>query len=138
MRNLDKLARTYRGTSSIPPKLRLSFIEEMFSQTTESKTRFVFGATAYISPVPPSAYATTVSYHLSLRANKMVPLRPVTVCYSSASLALLQFVTNTLLAERIPGIRIQTALTRHEELEVRNEKDDQLITGMSTYFVQVN
>eukprot|EP00903_Cladosiphon_okamuranus_P016206 g14954.t1 len=53
-----------------------------------------------------------------VRANKMVPLRPVTVCYSSASLALLQFVTNTLLAERIPGIRIQTALTRHEDLEV--------------------
>lgn len=53
-----------------------------------------------------------------VKANKLVPLRPVTVCYSSASLALLQFVTNTILSERIPGIHIQTALTRHEELEV--------------------
>lgn len=53
-----------------------------------------------------------------VRANNIVPLRPVSVCYSSASLALLQFVTNTLLAERSPGIHIQTALTRHEDLEV--------------------
>lgn len=55
----------------------------------------------------------------SLRANKIVPVRPVRVCYSSASLALLQFVTNTLLAERVPGIHIQTTLTRHEDLEVK-------------------
>ena len=61
----------------------------------------------------------------------MVPVRPVTVCYSSASLALLQFVTNTLLAERIPGVRIQTALTRHEELEVRL-KFARVITLMSS------
>ena len=40
------------------------------------------------------------------------------MCYSSASLALLQFVTNTLLAESTPGIRIKTALTRHDDLEV--------------------
>ncbi|CAM9524628.1 unnamed protein product, partial [Pylaiella littoralis] len=52
-----------------------------------------------------------------VRANKITPAQPVSVCYSSASLALLQFVTNTLLAERIPGIRVQTALTRHEDLE---------------------
>ena len=31
---------------------------------------------------------------------------------------LLQFVTNTLLAERTAGISIKTALTRHDELEV--------------------
>ncbi|CAM9174985.1 unnamed protein product [Ectocarpus sp. 4 AP-2014] len=53
-----------------------------------------------------------------VRANNIVPLRPVSVCYSSASLALLQFVTNTLLAERSPGIHIQTALTRHDDLEI--------------------
>lgn len=54
-----------------------------------------------------------------VKANKLAPAQPVSVCFSSASLALLQFVTNTLLDERIPGIHIQTALTRHEELEVR-------------------
>lgn len=53
-----------------------------------------------------------------VRANKITPKRPVKVCYSSASLALLQFVTNTLLTERTPGIQVETALTRHEELEV--------------------
>ncbi|CAN0216584.1 unnamed protein product, partial [Ectocarpus sp. 6 AP-2014] len=56
-----------------------------------------------------------------VRANNIVPLRPVSVYYSSASLALLQFVTNTLLAERSPGIHIQTALTRHEDLQVVDE-----------------
>ncbi|CAB1098318.1 unnamed protein product [Ectocarpus sp. CCAP 1310/34] len=40
------------------------------------------------------------------------------VYHSSASLALLQFVTNTLLAERSPGIHIQTALTRHEDVQI--------------------
>lgn len=54
-----------------------------------------------------------------VRANKLAPARGVTICYSSASLALLQFVTNNLLAERIPGIHIKTALTRHDDLEVR-------------------
>lgn len=58
-----------------------------------------------------------------VRANKLVPLRPVTVCYSSASLPLLQFVTNTLLAERIHGIEIKTALTRHDDLEVRESRN---------------
>ncbi|CBN79562.1 hypothetical protein Esi_0011_0129 [Ectocarpus siliculosus] len=56
-----------------------------------------------------------------VRANNIVPLRPVSVYYSSASLALLQFVTNTLLAERSPGIHIQTALTRHEDLQIVDE-----------------
>ncbi|CAN0302663.1 unnamed protein product [Ectocarpus sp. 12 AP-2014] len=56
-----------------------------------------------------------------VRANNIVPLRPVSVYYSSASLALLQFVTNTLLADRSPGIHIQTALTRHEDLQIVDE-----------------
>ena len=58
-----------------------------------------------------------VSY---VRANRLLPQRPVKVCYSSASLALLQFVTNTLLAETTPGIHIKTALTRHDDLKVRS------------------
>ncbi|CAM9569749.1 unnamed protein product [Ectocarpus fasciculatus] len=67
-----------------------------------------------------------------VRANNIVPLRPVSVCYSSASLALLQFVTNTLLAERSPGIHIQTALTRHEDLEIvssASEPEPELVMG---------
>ncbi|CAN0436565.1 unnamed protein product [Ascophyllum nodosum] len=63
-----------------------------------------------------------------VRANKLVPARPVSICYSSPSLALLQFVTNTLLATRIPGIHIRTALTRHDDLELfdttAEHKDD--------------
>jgi len=54
-----------------------------------------------------------------VRSNKLMPVRGVTICYSSASLALLQFVTNNLLAERIPGIHVKTALTRHDDLEAR-------------------
>lgn len=61
-----------------------------------------------------------------VRAKKITPKRPVKVCYSSASLALLQFVTNTLLTERTPGIQIETALTRHEELEVSHGRGERL------------
>lgn len=53
-----------------------------------------------------------------VRANELVPARGVKVYYSSASLPLLQFVTNTLLAERTDGIEIKTALTRHDDLQV--------------------
>ncbi|CAM9357224.1 unnamed protein product, partial [Ascophyllum nodosum] len=67
-----------------------------------------------------------------VRANKLEPARPVTICYSSASLALLQFVTNTLLAARTPGIHIKTALTRHDDLELfdtSTERKDDLAIG---------
>ncbi|CAM9357300.1 unnamed protein product, partial [Ascophyllum nodosum] len=67
-----------------------------------------------------------------VRANKLVPARSVSICYSSASLALLQFVTNTLLAARTPGIHIKTALTRHDDLELFNttaERKDDLAIG---------
>ncbi|CAM9533486.1 unnamed protein product [Ectocarpus sp. 6 AP-2014] len=67
-----------------------------------------------------------------IRAKKITPKRPVKVCYSSASLALLQFVTNTLLAERTPGIQVETALTRHEELEMfntTNQPKPELVIG---------
>ncbi|CAM9650194.1 unnamed protein product [Ascophyllum nodosum] len=67
-----------------------------------------------------------------VRANKLVPARPVSICYSSASLALLQFVTNTLLATHIPGVHIKTALTRHDDLELFDttaERKDDLAIG---------
>lgn len=54
-----------------------------------------------------------------VRSRKLVPARPAKVVYSTASLPLLQFVTDSLLAERIPGLDIKTALTRHEDLQVR-------------------
>lgn len=62
--------------------------------------------------------ALALDFVAYVRANRLRARRPVKVCYSSASLALLQFVTNTLLAESTPGIRIKTALTRHDDLEV--------------------
>lgn len=62
--------------------------------------------------------ALALDFVAYVRANNLVPARPVLVCYSSASLALLQFVTNTLLAVITPGIRIKTALTGHDKLEV--------------------
>ena len=62
--------------------------------------------------------ALALDFVAYVRANQLQSKRPVKVCYSSASLALLQFVTNTLLAESTPGIHIKTALTRHDDLEV--------------------
>lgn len=62
--------------------------------------------------------ALALDFVAYVRANGLQPKRPVKVCYSSASLALLQFVTNTLLAESTPGIHIKTALTRHDDLQV--------------------
>lgn len=55
-----------------------------------------------------------------VRANNLMPVRGVTICYSSSSLPLLQFVTNNLLPEKSVGIEIRTALTRHDDLEVIN------------------
>ncbi|CAM9357147.1 unnamed protein product [Ascophyllum nodosum] len=76
--------------------------------------------------------ALALDFIAYVRANKLAPARPVTICYSSASLALLQFVTNTLLASRIPGIHIKTALTRHDDLELfdtTTERKDDLAIG---------
>lgn len=64
--------------------------------------------------------ALALDFVAYVRTNHLLPQRPVKVCYSSASLALLQFVTNTLLAESTPGIHIKTALTRHDDLQVRS------------------
>eukprot|EP00904_Undaria_pinnatifida_P008090 jgi/Undpi1/4410/HiC_scaffold_17.g07765.m1 len=66
--------------------------------------------------------ALALDFVAYVRANQLQSKRPVKVCYSSASLALLQFVTNTLLAESTPGIHIKTALTRHDDLEVFDTK----------------
>lgn len=44
--------------------------------------------------------------------------------YSASSLPLLQFVTNNLLATKIPGLSIQTALTRNPELEFEDSEDE--------------
>ncbi|CAN0314511.1 unnamed protein product, partial [Laminaria digitata] len=76
--------------------------------------------------------ALALDFVAYVRANGLQPLRQVNVCYSSASLALLQFVTNTLLAESTPGIRIKTALTRHDDLELfdtTSEPKDDLAIG---------
>lgn len=62
--------------------------------------------------------ALALDFVAFVRANQLMSRRPTKVFYSSASLALLQFVTNTLLAEATPGIEIKTALTRHDDLEV--------------------
>lgn len=80
---------------------------------------------SYAAPILTKVVATGAGAALVLdfigyvRANKLVAARPVSLFYSSASLPLLQFVTNSLLAERIPGIDIKTALTSHDDLKVR-------------------
>eukprot|EP00904_Undaria_pinnatifida_P008092 jgi/Undpi1/4412/HiC_scaffold_17.g07767.m1 len=84
-----------------------------------------YGRLAEFPDLPPlliiatgAGAALALDFVAFVRANGLVAKRPVKVCYSSASLALLQFVTNTLLAKSTPGIHIKTALTRHDDLEL--------------------
>lgn len=70
--------------------------------------------------------ALALDFVAYVRAKRLLPRRPVEVFYSSSSLALLQFVTNTLLAESTPGIRIKTALTR----------DDDDLQVMDTFYIR--
>lgn len=73
--------------------------------------------------------ALVLDFVAYVRANKLLPVRGVTVCYSSSSLPLLQFVTNTLMAERNVGIEIRTALTRHLDLKVTKVHNSTLHCG---------
>ncbi|CAM9243132.1 unnamed protein product [Choristocarpus tenellus] len=68
-----------------------------------------------------------------VKSNGLVSHHPVTICYSAASLPLLQFVTNTLLTERNPNFTIRTALTQHEDIQFHDstnpDKAGQLAMG---------
>ncbi|CAM9263172.1 unnamed protein product [Choristocarpus tenellus] len=137
----------YRGfrqpeTAKIPDEevLLLNKSSAEVSVSTYGPYRSEYGRLTEFPNLPPLLVIGTgagaglvLDFIAFVKANGLVPNHPVTICYSAASLPLLQFVTNTLLAERNPYFTIRTAFTQHEDIQfcdTRNPNNaGQLVMG---------
>ena len=94
--------------------------------------RSAYGRLSELPNLPPliiigsgAGAALVISVLAYIREEKVILRNPVKIYYSASSLPLLQFVSNNLLAVKVPNLDVQCALTRNEDLDFEDAKEDE-------------